>query len=115
MRHASIYFMGSLRVSAISFLFFLFCLILLFSLVFVVFALFFVYRLSWELFRCSSDILLNASDTFCITQHVHFIPTVGVEKERRALIGSWRPTKKATRLTETALRATDPEPADSGQ
>ena len=45
-------------------------------------------------------------------QNAHFIPMVGVGKERRILIGPWGPAKAAP-ATGTTLRFTGPVPADS--
>ena len=44
---------------------------------------------------------------------IHFIPTRGVGKERRTLIGTMVTCKKATPVTGTTLRTTGPVPADS--
>ena len=47
-------------------------------------------------------------------QHAHFIPIVGVGKERRILIGPWRPSKEA--LAWNHLKVfTGPVPAESRQ
>ena len=45
-----------------------------------------------------------------ILSNAHFILIVGVGKERRTLIGQWRPAKAAP-CTGTTLRTTGPVPA----
>ena len=47
-------------------------------------------------------------------QHAHLIPTVGVGKERRILVGPWWPAKAAP-VTGITLRFTGPVLADSRQ
>ena len=56
----------------------------------------------------------SAPDTFCIA-HAHFIPVVGLEKERCTIIVPWRNLIRQHPVTGITLRTTGPVPADSRQ
>ena len=75
--------------------------------------------LSWaDLERMDSTGEGKAPDTrsaSLIFQHAHFIPIVGMGKERRILIWYTVTCKMATLVTRTTLSTTGPMPADSRQ
>ena len=55
----------------------------------------------------SNHTYIHTYDSFCIT-HVHYIPVVGVEKERRVKDWSTIKPEKAAPVTRTTLRTTGP-------